>query len=221
MNIILLVLKKEMLIAFRRPAAILNPLLFFILILTLFPLAITSDPAKLMQMGPGIVWVCLLFANMLSIETVFSNDFEDGTLEQMLLHSRSFSMLISIKLLAHWLITTLPLLLIAPLLSQFFFISFHAVIILFISILLGSPVLTLIAAMGSALTLGLQNRGILIILLVLPLYLPILIFGAGAVNDASIHLPVTSHLAFLAALLTLSVTFLPMAIAAALKISLD
>lgn len=214
-------LKRDLTIAYRHRAAFLNPLLFFTLISLLFPLAITSDPQKLRLMGPGIIWIALLFANMLSIENIFFSDFEDGTLEQIALQPISFSLSVFAKLLAHWLTVAAPLLIMSMVLTQFFFLSSHAVKILFFSLLLGSPVLTFIGAIGAALTLGLQNRGIILILMVLPLYLPVLIFGAGAVNDASFSLPVTSQLAFLAAFLALTITFAPLVIASSLKISLE
>jgi heme exporter protein B len=220
--IFLLIFKRDLLLAFRHKMEFLNPLLFFILITLLFPLAITSDPKKLMLMGPGIIWIALLFANMLSVENIFTEDFEDGTLEQMALHPESFSILIFAKLISYWLVIAIPLLFTSLLLSLFFYIPFHAVIILLVSLLLGSPVLTFTAAIGLALTLGLQrSKGLLLTIMIFPLYLPILIFGAGAVNSACLNLPVASQLSFLAAFLTLSLTFSPFIISESLKINLE
>lgn len=214
-------IKRDLVIACRHRMELLNPVLFFILVTMLFPLAITSDPEKLMFMGPGIIWVSLLFANMLSIEKIFLTDYEDGTLEQMILNPTPLPLLVLAKLIAHWAVTALPLLFVSMMLCKLFYIPKQAVSVLIFSLILGSPILTMLGAVGCALTLGLRNRGIILVLLVLPLYVPVLIFAAGAVNDASLNLPTTSQLAFLAALLTLSATFVPLAIAACLKISLE
>jgi heme exporter protein B len=215
------IVRRDLLIAYRHKIEFLTPLLFFILITLLFPLAVTTDPKKLSMIGPGVIWISLLFANMLSIENLFLADYEDGTLEQIALNPRSLSLLLSGKLIAHWLVTAAPLLAVSLIMSHLFFIPKQAITTLFVSILLGSPVLTFIGAIGSALTLGLRNRGLILILLIVPLYLPVLIFATGAVNDASIDLPVTSALLFLGAFLTLTVTFVPLALAAAIKISLE
>lgn len=221
MNLFLIILKRDLLIAYRNFMELLNPLLFFILVTLLFPLAITSDPQKLMSIAAGIIWVALLFAIMFSIEGMFQMDFEDGTLEQIALHSQSLTVSVLGKLLAHWIITALPLLAISGIMSQLFFLPKQAIIVLFLSLLLGSPVLTIIGAIGAALTLGLRNRSIVLVLLVLPLYLPVLIFGTSAVMDASYGLSVQAQLAFLTAFLTLAITFAPLAIACALRISLE
>jgi heme exporter protein B len=215
------IIKKDLLLAYRHRMELLNPVSFFVLVTMLFPLAVTSDPAKLMMMGPGMIWIALLLANMLTIENIFLADFEDGTLEQMVLNPTSLPFLVIGKLVAQWLVTAVPLLLITVLLSFLFYIPKQGVTALIASLLLGSPVLTIIGAIGCALTLGLQNRGIILVLLVLPLYIPVLIFGAGAVNDAVLNLPIASQLAFLGAFLALAITFAPLAIAAALKISLE
>ena len=210
-----------MTIAYRHYTEFLNPILFFVLVTLLFPLAITSNPQKLMLIGPGVIWIALLFANMLSVETLFGPDFEDGTLEQMALNTSSFTLFVLAKLLVHWITTTVPLLVASLIMAQLFFLSGQCIEILFFSLLLGSPIFTLLGAIGVALTLSLRNRGIILILMVLPLYLPVLIFGAGAANAASQNLPVASQLSFLAALLTLSITFAPIAITSALRISLE
>lgn len=214
-------IKREWLVHVRHPMTILTPIAFFILTVLLFPLAITSDPVKLQAIGPGVIWVAILLANLLCLETLFYVDYEDGTLEQMALNPGNFTSQIFSKLILQWLIATLPLLLIATLLSKVFYISNHAVIVLIASVLLGSPSLSFVGAVGAALTLGLANRGMLLVLLTLPLYLPVLIFGAGAVNDAMLNLPVLSELAFLAAILVLALTFIPWVVAAALRLTLE
>lgn len=215
------IIKKDLLLAYRQRIDLLNPLSFFVLVSLLFPLAVTVDPQKLMMMGSGIIWIAILLANILSIENMFTSDFEDGTLEQYRLNPSSFTLITLGKILTQWLVTTLPLLLITVVLSQLFYIPKQGLTALILTLLLGSPVLTIIGAIGSALTLGLRNRGIILTVLVLPLYIPVLIFGAGAVNDAILNLPIVSQLAFLGALLTLTVTLAPFAISSALKISLE
>lgn len=215
------VLKRDLVVAYRHWNELLNPLLFFILVCSLFPLAITSEPTKLMSMASGIIWIALLFSSSLTMENLFQYDFDDGTLEQMALMPSSFSLLICAKLLTHWLITGFPLLIASSILSQLFFLPLHATFVLFLSILLGSPVLTCIGAIGAALTLSLRNRSILLILLIVPLYLPVLIFGSIAATNAVYNLPFLSELSFLAAFLTLALTFSPLIIAATLRISLE
>jgi heme exporter protein B len=215
------ILKRDLLIAYRHRLELLNPLLFFVLIIMLFPLAISSEPQKLMAISPGVIWIAGLFATLLSLENIFHSDFEDGTLEQLVLAPQPLSILVLAKLLAHWLITGLPLILVSLLLSQLLYLPGQGLVTLFVSLLLGTPVLTIVGAVGAALTLGLRNRGLLLILLILPLYLPVLIFGASAVADATMGWPVISHLAFLAAFLTLALTFAPFAIAAALRLAVS
>lgn len=215
------VLKKDLIVAFRQRTALLNPLFFYVLVTLLFPLAITSDPQKLRILGPGVLWITLLFANMLAIDHLFSEDFEDGTLEQILISHNSINSFVMAKLLGHWLMTSLPLLIITVVLANLFFLEYQVVLILIAGLLIGSLIFTIIGGIGAGLTLSLKQRGLLLILLILPLYLPVLIFGAGAVNDANQHLPVASQLIFLAAFLSLAITFGPYAIAASLKISVD
>jgi heme exporter protein B len=215
------ILKRDLLIAYRHRLELLNPLLFFVLIILLFPLAISSEPQKLMAISPGVIWIAGLFATLLSLENIFHSDFEDGTLEQLVLAPQPLSTLVLAKLLAHWLITGLPLILVSLLLSQLLYLPGRGLVTLFVSLLLGTPVLTIIGAIGAALTLGLRNRGLLLILLILPLYLPVLIFGTSAVADAAAGWQAIGQLAFLAAFLTLALTFAPFAIAAALRLSVS
>lgn len=218
---IIATIKRDLIYTFRNPMSMLNPLIFFVLITVLFPLAVTSDPKKLLLIGPGVIWIAIVFATMLNAEYLFTPDYLDGTLEQMALNPVSLAWLVCGKVILQWLTMIVPLLVATLVLSQFFFLPFQGVIVLIVSLILGSPVLTFISALGNALTLGLANRGIVLVLLILPLFIPVLIFGSGAVNDAILGLPVTSQLAFLAAFLTLTLTFAPLAIAAALRISLE
>ncbi len=216
-----LLLWRDLLLAFRRRTELLNPLLFFVLVTTLFPLGIGADPALLRAVAPGIIWVAALLAAMLSLDSVFRSDFEDGSLEQFLISAQPLSVLVLAKVIAHWLITGLPLLIVAPLLGLLLHMSGASIAALLLTLLLGTPVLSLIGAIGVALTVGLRRGGVILSLLVLPLYIPVLIFAADAVATSGAGLPITAHLSLLAALLVLSVSLSPLATAAALKISLS
>jgi len=216
-----LLLKRDLTLAIRHRAEILNPLLFFVLVTSLFPLGIGADPKLLQAVGPGVIWVAALLAALLSLEGIFRSDFEDGTLEQFLLSSHPVSVLVIAKVLAHWLITGLPLLVISPLLGVLLGLPGDAIMILLITLALGTPVLSLIGAVGVALTVGLRKGGMILSLLVLPLYVPLLIFAANAVDTAAVGLPVTAHLSLISALLVLSLSLSPLATAAALRISLS
>ena len=216
-----LLLKRDLTLAMRHRAEMINPLLFFVLVTSLFPLGIGADPKLLQAVGPGVIWVAALLAALLSLEGVFRSDFEDGTLEQFLLSSHPVSVLVLAKVLAHWLITGLPLLVVSPLLGVLLGLPVDAIIILLVTLALGTPVLSLIGAVGVALTVGLRKGGMILSLLVLPLYVPLLIFAASAVDTAAAGLPVTAHLSLISALLVLSLSLSPLATAAALRISLS
>ena len=216
-----LLLKRDLVLAVRHRGEMLNPLLFFVLITSLFPLGIGAFPKLLAAIGPGIIWVAALLAALLSLDGIFRSDFEDGTLEQYLLSSHPVSVLVLAKVLAHWLITGLPLLLVAPLLGILLGLPGDAIWILLLTLLLGTPVLSLLGAVGVALTVGLRKGGMILSLLVLPLYVPLLIFAANAVDTAAAGLPVTAHLLFISALLVLALSLSPLATAAALRISLS
>ena len=216
-----LLLKRDLTLAMRHRAEMINPLLFFVLVTSLFPLGIGADPKLLQAVGPGVIWVAALLAALLSLEGIFRSDFEDGTLEQFLLSSHPVSVLVLAKVLAHWLITGLPLLIISPLLGVLLGLPADAILILLVTLALGTPVLSLIGAVGVALTVGLRKGGMILSLLVLPLYVPLLIFAASAVDTAAAGLPVTAHLSLISALLVLSLSLSPLATAAALRISLS
>jgi heme exporter protein B len=216
-----LLLKRDLTLAMRHRAEMINPLLFFVLVTSLFPLGIGADPRLLQAVGPGVIWVAALLAALLSLEGIFRSDFEDGTLEQFLLSSHPVSVLVLAKVLAHWLITGLPLLVISPLLGVLLGLPGDAIMILLVTLTLGTPVLSLIGAVGVALTVGLRKGGMILSLLVLPLYVPLLIFAASAVDTAAAGLPVTAHLSLISALLVLSLSLSPLATAAALRISLS
>jgi heme exporter protein B len=215
-----LLLKRDLTLAMRHRAEMINPLLFFILVTSLFPLGVGANPNLLQAIGPGVIWVAALLAALLSLDGIFRSDFEDGTLEQFLLSSHPVSILVLAKVLAHWLITGLPLLLVSPLLGVLLGLTGDGIRILMLTLLMGTPVLSLLGAVGVALTVGLRKGGMILSLLVLPLYVPLLIFAASAVDTAVAGLSVNAHLLFIGALLVLALSLSPPATAAALRISL-
>jgi heme exporter protein B len=215
------VIQRDFLLAMRQRADVLTTLFFFIIVVSLFPLGVGPEINMLRSMAPGVVWVAALLASMLSLERMFSSDYLDGTLEQMMLSPQPLSLLVLGKALAHWMVTGVPLVLIAPILGVQFDLQTDALFVLAVSLLLGTPVLSLIGAIGAALTLGLRGGGVLVSLLVLPLYIPVLIFGAGAVEASSAGLGASAHLSLLGAFLLASLVLAPWAAAAALRISTE
>lgn len=215
------IIKKELQIAMRKQAEILNPLWFFLIILTLFPLVIGPDPVLLSKIAPGIAWVAALLSALLSFERLFKDDFMDGSLEQLMLMSQPLILTVLAKVVAHWLLTGLPLILLSPIAALLLSLEVHMWWALVLTLLLGTPVLSCIGAIGVALTVGLRKGGVLLSLLVLPLFIPVLIFSASVLDAANLHLPYNSFLSILGALLMLAVTLSPFAIAAALRISLE
>lgn len=216
-----LLLKRDLLLAYRRRAELANPLLFFVLVTSLFPLGIGSDPNLIRAVGPGVIWVAALLAALLSLDAMFRSDFEDGSLEQYMLSAHPVSILVLAKVIAHWLVTGLPLILVSPLLAVLLSLPSEAVGVLLATQLLGTPFLSLIGAVGVALTVGLRKGGVILSLLVLPLYIPVLIFAADAIQTAAVGIPVTAQLFFLAGLLVGALALAPLATAASLRISLS
>ena len=216
----LLVLKRDLMLAMRRKTDVLTTLFFFIIVVSLFPLGVGIDKATLQQMAPGVVWIAALLASMLALERLFASDYADGTLEQMILAPQPLSVLVLAKVFAHWLLTGLPLVIIAPLVGLQYHLPADTVLIMMLSLLLGTPILSMIGAIGAGLTLGLRGGGILISLLVLPLYIPVLIYGSGAIADSMLEgATIRAYLLLLAALLLIALVLSPWAIAAAVKIS--
>ncbi|OPX56855.1 heme exporter protein CcmB [Oceanospirillum multiglobuliferum] len=213
--------KRDLLLVFRRRSDIVNPLLFFTIAVTLFPLGISPDAVFLAQIAAGVLWVAALLATLLSLDSLFQQDMADGSLEQLVISPHPLAVLVLSKVLVHWLVTGLPLTLLAPLLAVMMFLPDAGFGTLFISLLLGTPTLSLIGAIGAALTVGLRRTGVLMTLLILPLYIPVLIFGTGAVISASQGMAVTGHLAILGALFLVALVSAPLAAGAALKISLN
>ncbi len=214
-------LRRDLLLAMRRRSELANPMLFFVMVIVLFPLGVGAEPKLLEQMSSGVVWVAALLAALLTLDSIFRSDFEDGSLEQILIGAHPVPMLVLAKVIAHWLVTGLPLLLVAPVLATFLGMNPDAIGVLMLSLLLGTPVLSLIGSIGVALTVGLRRGGVILSLLVLPLYVPVLIFGAAAVDAAASGMPVTGQMYIMAAFLVLAVTLAPLAAAAALRISLS
>jgi len=212
---------RDLILAWRRRADVLSTLFFFVIVVSLFPLGIGPETQLLRSIAPGVVWVAALLASMLSLGRVFANDYQDGTLEQLLLTPQPLYLIVLGKVLAQWLVAEIPLVLIAPLLGVQFDLSKETLLVLFVSLLLGTPVLSLIGSIGAALTVGLRGSGLLISLLVLPLYIPVLIFGAGAVDASIMGLSPQPNLSLLGAVTVLSLTFAPWATSAALRISLE
>jgi heme exporter protein B len=215
------IIRRDLLLAMRRRSDVLTTLFFFIIVVSLFPLGVGPEMNMLRTMAPGVVWVAALLASMLSLGRMFASDHLDGTLEQMLLSPQSLSMLVLGKALAHWLVTGVPLVLMAPILGIQYDLPGEALLVLTASLLLGTPVLSLIGAIGAALTLGLRGGGVLVSLLVLPLYIPVLIFGAGAVEASAAGLGAGAHMSLLGAFLLASVVLAPWTAGASLRISME
>lgn len=212
-------LKRDLILAYRSKGDLLNPLMFFAMIVSLFPLAVSPESAFLSQIAPGVIWVGALLACLLSLDAIFRSDFDDGSLEQMLLTPQPLFVLVLAKILSHWLISGLPLAIVAPILALMLALPDAAYGTLFISLLIGTPILSLLGAIGAGLTVGLRKGGMLLPLLILPLYIPVLIFAASAVQSAGAGIAVVGQLAFLGAFLCFSLVVSPFATVMALKIS--
>jgi heme exporter protein B len=220
-EIIRTIINRDLTLAMRRRSDVMTTLFFFVIVVSLFPLGIGPELNTLRQIAPGVFWVAALLASMLALEKLFAADFEDGTLEQMLLTPQPVFILVLAKVFSHWLITGVPLVLLSPLLGLQYDLAAETLGVLLLSLLLGTPALSLIGAIGAALTLGLRGGGVLVSLLVLPLYIPVLIFGAGAVEANVSGLGETGHLLMLGAILLLALVAAPLATSAALRISAE
>ena len=215
------VVMRDLLLAMRNRSDILTTLFFFIIAISLFPLGVGPELDTLREIAPGVFWVAALLASMLALERLFAIDYADGTLEQLLLTPQPTTVLVLAKVLAHWLITGVPLVLLSPLLGLQYDLSSEAIQALMLTLLLGTPSLSLIGAIGAALTLGLRGGGVLVSLLVLPLYIPVLIFGAGAVEATVSGLGGAGHISMLGAIFLLSLVLAPLATVAALRVSAE
>lgn len=214
------VIQRELKIAFRSGAEVINPLWFFLIVITLFPLGIGPEPQQLARIAPGVAWVAALLASLLALERLFRDDFLDGSLEQLLLLPTPLPVTVLGKVIAHWLITGLPLILLSPLAALLLSLDFAGWRAMALTLLLGTPTLSFLGAIGTGLTVGLRRGGVLLSLLVLPLSIPVLIFASATIDAAGMGLPIGGYLAILGAMLAVSATLSPFATAAALRISL-
>lgn len=214
-------LQRDLLLTWRRRGDALNPVLFALMVVSLFPLALGPEPQQLARIAAGVVFVALLLSGLVALDTLFRGDYEDGALEQLVLSPHPLSLLLGCKILVHWLTTALPLLLIAPLLAEMLHLP-HAVLpTLMLALALATPLLSLLGGVCVALTVSMRRSGMLLALLVLPLYVPVLIFAAGACNAAQAGLPFMAPLLWLGAALALALVLAPLACAAALRISIS
>ena len=221
LNVVLQVIRRDLLLAVRQKSDVLNTLFFFVVVVTMVPLGIGPEPALLRDVAAGVVWVAALLAAILSLPRLFANDYADGTLEQMLLSAEPLSLIVLGKSIAHWLTTGLPLTLMAIVFGLVFDLEVTAAVALIVSLAIGTPVLSLIGAIGAALTLGLRGGGVLTSLLVLPLYIPVLIFGAGSVGAAASGLGASAYFLLLGAFLLFAAVLTPWAASIALRISIE
>jgi heme exporter protein B len=215
------VIVRDLRIALRRKSDTTAALFFFLIVASLFPIGVGPDPQLLRVIAPGILWVAALLASMLSLSRLFADDYADGTLEQLLLSAHPLALLVFGKMVAHWLTSGLLLSLIAPMLALQFDLSTQATLLLVITLLLGTPLLSLIGTIGAALTVGVRGASVLVSLLVLPLYVPVLIFGVGAIDASNAGVGSSAQLSLLAAMLLAALFLSPLAAAAALRISLE
>jgi heme exporter protein B len=213
------VFQKDLALAYRQRAELMQPLMFFVLVIMLFPLAIGPSPETLQRIGGGVIWVAAILSLLLGMERMFRDDFADGSLEQYMLSPTPLYMIVVVKVLTHWLMHIVPLFLISPLLALFLNLTFDMYVALMFTLLLGTPLISFVGAIGVALTVGLHRGGVLLALLLIPIFIPLLIFATSAIESASMLLPYYQQLAIIAALLLFSVALSPVAIAYSLKVS--
>jgi len=215
------IVRREILLTMRHPADLLNPLVFFVLVVSLFPLGISPSDEVLREIAPGVIWVAALLATLLSMELMFKSDYEDGSLEQMSISPQPFMMLVGGKIIGQWLVSGLPLVLISPMLALMLSLGEEGIKAMFISLLLGTPTLSLLGSIGAGLTIGLKKGGVLIAILILPLYIPTLILGTHMIQVAEAGGTYTGEILWMSALLALSVGLAPFATAESIRIALS
>ncbi len=214
-------LARDLKMALRNPSSFLNPLLFFVIAISLFPLAISPETHTLSNIGPGVIWVTCMLSVLLSLNALFHYDYDNGVLEQMVISPYSLSLMLLAKITAHWLLTGLPIILLSPLMGMVLFLDIDSIYILMLTLLIATPSLSLIGAIGASLIVGIKNSGMLLSLLILPLYIPILIFATSAVSQAQFDLSISGQLYFLVTILLISLMTSPFVSAIALKVSLE
>jgi len=221
MSALFTIIHRDLLLVMRRKSEVLTALFFFVVVASLFPLGIGADAALLRKIAPGVLWVAALLSTLLGLHRMFAADYQDGALEQLALAPQPMVILVTGKIIAHWIVCGLPLVLLAPLIGIQFDLDTSSLYILMLTLLLGTPVLSLLGSVGAALTLGVRGGSVLMSLLILPLYIPVLIFGAGAVYANSVGLDISGHFSLLGALLILALAFIPWVSAAAVKIAIE
>ena len=213
--------KKDLLVNFRQPSEMLNPLVFFVVVISLFPLGIGPEPSQLKLIAPGVLWVAALLATLMSMDSMFRSDFEDGSLDQVVLSEQSTFTFVLAKVFCHWLSSGLPLVILMPIAALFLFLEEAGVWALVLSLLLVSPSLSLLGGIGAALTVGLPRGGLLVIILVMPLCVPVLVLASAMVQSAAAGSEIIGYVYWLLAILSGSFCLAPIAIAAALNVATD
>ena len=221
MNIFLKTISRDLKMAFRNPSSFLNPLMFFVISISLFPIAISPESETLSRMAPGIIWVITMLSVLLSLNTIFHYDFDNGVLEQMIISHHSLSLILLAKTIAHWMLSGLPIILLSPFLGMALFLDFDSIIILLLTLIIATPCLSLIGSVGASLVVGIKNSGMLLSLLILPLYIPILIFATSAISNVQSNLAIDGQLYFLGFFLVVSLIITPFLSAISLKIRLE
>ena len=221
MNIFIQTMSRDLKMAFRNPSSFLNPLMFFVISISLFPIAISPEAQTLSSMAPGIIWVITMLSVLLSLNSLFHYDYDNGVLEQMVISHHSLPSILLAKTLAHWTLSGLPIIILSPFLGMALFINSEGIYILVLTLIIATPCLSLIGSIGASLVVGIKNSGMLLSLLILPLYIPILIFATSAVSQSQSNLPIDGQLYFLGFILILSLLITPFLSAISLKISLE
>ena len=221
MSALLTMVRRDLLLVMRRKSEVLTALFFFAVVTSLFPLGIGADASLLRKIAPGVIWVAALLSTLLGLQRMFAADYADGALEQITLSPQPMVLLITGKIIAHWIVCGLPLVILAPIIGIQFDLGVNSLYVLMATLLLGTPVLSLLGSIGAALTLGVRGGSVLMSLLILPLYIPVLIFGAGAVYAESVGLNTSGHFSLLGALLILALAFVPWVTTAAVKIAIE
>ena len=221
MNIFVQTMTRDLKMALRNPSSFLNPLMFFVISISLFPIAISPEAQTLSSIAPGIIWVITMLSVLLSLNSLFHYDYDSGVLEQMVISHHSLPLILLAKTLAHWMLSGLPIIILSPFLGMALFINTEGIYILVLTLIIATPCLSLIGLIGASLVVGIKNSGMLLSLLILPLFIPILIFATSAVSQSQSNLPIDGQLYFLGFILILSLLITPFLSALSLKISLE
>lgn len=221
MNIFVQTMTRDLKMALRNPSSFLNPLMFFVISISLFPIAISPETQTLSSIAPGIIWVITMLSVLLSLNSLFHYDYDSGVLEQMVISHHSLPLILLAKTLAHWMLSGLPIIILSPFLGMALFINTEGIYILVLTLIIATPCLSLIGSIGASLVVGIKNSGMLLSLLILPLFIPILIFATSAVSQSQSNLPIDGQLYFLGFILILSLLITPFLSALSLKISLE